>query len=240
MILDVGMHTSGTTIPNDPNSRIWRYMKYEHLEDLLSNHRLHFARADTVDDINEGQLPESIRQLALTILPEIYKNSGYSVEQLLEKEEKGLQQYKRAIFLNCWHLDNDETKERWQNHKDREIAIQSTYLKLELASYEKKRKRYEVSLVNYIDHANDYVSQQHPFTIYLQKALKYGYEREIRAISYNPHLSDNEDVFIAVNLEPLLEQIVISPNVNEHVRSHIRAMTARYDLNIPVINSRFT
>ncbi|HEV8387134.1 MAG TPA: hypothetical protein VGQ03_05890 [Nitrososphaera sp.] len=239
-IIEVKMHTAGMNMP-DPNSRIWRYMKVDHLRDLLYYRRLYFARADTVSDINEGQLPKSIRETVQAILPHVHRDRNlYSVEELMKQEEKGLQQYKRAIFLNCWHLEENETKERWRHHSDKVVAIQSTYLKLELASYEKRRKRYEVSAVNYIDHDNDFVSQQHPFTIYIQKASKYAFERELRAITFSPNPPDNGGMSISMNLESVLEQIVISPNVDASARSEIRSIVVESGLNIPIRNSRFT
>lgn len=238
-ILAAGMHSAGMNMP-DPNTRIWRYMKFRDLEDLLYKERLYFSRADKVSDSNEGQLPRSIKETLEVLLPHIHRNNcPNSLEYLMEREEKGLRQYKLAIFLSCWHLDDNETEDRWEQHRDREIAIQSTYLKFELASYEKRMKRYEVSCVHYIDHENDFVSQQHPFTIYVQKAKQFEFEKELRAITYSPAMSMNEGVYIPVSIENLLEQIVISPRASEQVRIQALDLISRYQPKIPVRDSKF-
>jgi hypothetical protein len=199
------MHDSGTIMPDDPHSKIWRYEKFEHLENLLIDRILHFARADTVSDKTEGRLPESIKETLRALLPYVHRDrQQHSIEYLLKREEAGLEQFKLAVFLSCWHLDQDESMARWDEHSDRQVAIQSTYLKLRLAACEKGHERFTVSSVNYVDHENDFVSPRHFFTTYIHKDLQFKAERELRAISFNADPSVGLGNRVPIEIEQFL------------------------------------
>lgn len=234
----------GLSIPEDLDAKIWRYEEADHLIDMLNNRALHFANAYKVWDRDEGLLPESIKsdyRLISRNVPAPH-STQFSVKQL----KKSMCEYKRAIFLSCWHLDEDESVQRWNRYsrknrnlkKIKDTAIQSTFMDLEKVNYDKFR-RYTTSKVSYVNHRVADVPPQHEFTIFLQKRKKHAHECELRAIIFDPSQSGKKGIRIQIDLEKVVKRIVISPRAKDTLRDRIVAAVWQNHLHIPVEDSQF-
>lgn len=235
----IGGHGMGLSFPEDLDATIWRYEKSEHLIDMLNNSSLYFANACKVDDPDEGLLPESIKsdyRLISEAVPPPH-STQFSVKQL----KKSMREYKRAIFLNCWHLDANESRHRWKRYlkKNKETAMQSTFMELEKANWDNFRRQYTTSKVSYVNHRVADVPPQHEFTIFLQKRKKYKYEYELRAIRFDPTQSGEKGIRVKIGLEKVVKRILISPYAKETLRDRIVTAVRQNRLNIPVHDSQF-
>lgn len=88
---------------------IWRYMDFTKFVDLLLNGKLFFNRSDNFEDPFEG----------------IFRLKDYeSTKEFWTDEELT----KKFYFLNCWHMNNNQSDAMWKIFLDTKngIAIKSS------------------------------------------------------------------------------------------------------------------
>src|SRR4249919_603051 len=147
--------------------RIWRYLDFQKFISMLDGNSLFFSNLRDLDDPYEGKLPE-IDQMrykkdilkAVDNIPQDFelpftrdRLAELTYEDLLRLVER-----QRALFLvNCWHINDQESASMWDIYSSRNkgIAIQSTYTRLEEALKKGDNKDVKIGIVKYRDYKKD-------------------------------------------------------------------------------------
>jgi len=110
----------------DNNQTIWRYMDFSKYVDLLTTRKLHFARADKLEDPYDCS--------AMQFFGEPYKQLSSANPQIKERTRQVNTFGRLFVYLNCWHMNDVESAALWHLYSENKyetIAIQSTFEKLD-------------------------------------------------------------------------------------------------------------
>jgi hypothetical protein len=239
---------------------IWRYMDLAKLCALLVDKALYFcspavlAQADPfegqpflhIDDIRRDLTTAKDDDINRITHSDFARKSTFVA--YLEKNSLTLQQYLRsrwstfmhANFVNCWHMNDDESQAMWKIYagENAGIAVQSTVGRLKEAL---RKVPFPVCLgeITYVDR-DQYVRQWEGASRspYMFKRKEFEYEREMRALISGEHNlkiryiaedgSDGDEnsrtahvvepidpglagQFVSVDVNTLIERLVISP-----------------------------
>ncbi len=164
--------------PDDPETKIWRYMDFRKFVDILDTKSLFFSRSDTFDDHFESSYP----QLSVTERPQDFVEQGVPEEtaQLVSDLSKT---FRRFVALNCWHMNSYESAAMWRLYlKSNEgMAIQSTYGQL-VKSFHQSEDQIHVGVVSYIDYDSDRIPGLNVLRPFLYKRKSFAHENEIRTL----------------------------------------------------------
>jgi hypothetical protein len=101
--------------------------------------------------------------------------------------------------------------------------------------------------VKYIDYENEGFPEVNGFDFIIHKRKSFEHERELRAVFWEtdgtadaePYKAkiEPEGLWIDVDLNSLIETVRISPEAKPWLARVIQEATAKYDLNVPVLQS---
>lgn len=114
-------------MPANEHTTIWRYMDFTKFVSLLDKKALYFSRPDKLSDKFEGAIPRPTVMARKTLV------SGSPIaEDTLKVMSQGAQEVRKFVFLNCWHMNNNESAAMWQLYvqKNEGVAIRSTFARL--------------------------------------------------------------------------------------------------------------
>ena len=108
---------SQESVPED--TIIWRYVKFGRFTDIIKTHGLWFSRPFAFDDRWEGLFPPSyVRRTRL------YTDAnGISYTEFDEEFRKRMLRHRYAQFVNCWHMNDNESDAMWKLYGKAGIAI---------------------------------------------------------------------------------------------------------------------
>jgi hypothetical protein len=191
------------TLPDDPNTVVWKYLDLSKFLDLLLSERLFMSRSDKFEDQYEGTFSEPTYE---------------EIKKLSENNPEFLSYYKthrEKVVVSSWHINEYESFAMWQifTQKSEGIAIQSTIGRLQKAlEVEKEFKQY-IGEVNYIDYKKEFIPFDDMFFPFLFKRKSFQYEREVRIIAdiTSENIKINEGLKIQIDINQLIEKIYIHP-----------------------------
>jgi len=230
-------------------SCLWRYMDFAKYVSLLSSNSMYFARADKLGDPFEGakglhSKKEKWNEPYLSFFRHTERNpsppvkTAYSDDEIEENAQRRLakrehrgKQARKTTFINCWHENDSESEAMWKlysNFLDYAVAVKTTYLNL----YESMGKKPHIYIgrVKYLDYKKDYAGVHEAFW---RKRKSFEYEREVRAIVYDPECSEIGK-YIDCNLEILLKRIYVSHTSPKWFHELVIETTKKYGINAPV------
>jgi hypothetical protein len=216
--------------PADVDTRIWRYMRLDHLESMLAQRGLWFSRLDVMHaaDPFEGSLPAAV----YAQLQKQYDAVVMSASKMFGE----ISSHKR-VMISCWHISHWESTAMWKICAPaKAVCIQSTFGKLKTALGSNVRG---IGLVSYIDYRIDQLAHNHPFwSRYFRKRKSFDFERELRAV----HLNDlgpipNKGFMVPVDLTSLIETIYVAPNAGDSFKAEVIEVVERADFGFPVHRS---
>jgi hypothetical protein len=228
--------------PTNTEQKIWRYIDFTKLLDLINSKSLYFTRSDCFEDKFEGSLPIpsiQFRKKYFESLNKLYPEADYS-EKSFDKLNR---EFKKEIALNCWHMNDFESVAMWKLYlKSNEgIAIQTTYSRL-VKSLESSEIKFMLGVVNYIDYENDFLSPDNLLRPFLHKRKSFIHEHELRCLTWqtNPNSESlkNGGIKIKVDLEYFIQNIYLSPESPTWLKILIQDIVKKYGFKIPVINSK--
>jgi hypothetical protein len=214
--------------PENPHTKIWRYINLPKFLDMLQSQTLYFARADELRkaDKFEGSFEtqptiiakEMVRRGVAPVPHGMDLNQWEQLEahMVRHNEEVGIKQN----FINCWHMSDFENFAMWKIYSDSYgLCIRSTLDRLRNSitdsqrSYYGKDRRIYIGKVNYIDRQSAVIPRDNGFWPYIHKNVEYRYEQELRCIWWNTENwgpdSHPEYYKIGVDLNQLIEKIYI-------------------------------
>jgi hypothetical protein len=152
-----------------------------------------------------------------------------------------------AHFINCWHMNENESVAMWGLYAEGEgVAIRSSYSKL-CASFKPTDTKIYIGCVQYQDydsmHHYNYWNVIDPF---LMKRKGFEHERELRAIVWDIEKINLRELSVpppekglnlGVDIGSLVDAIYVSPNSPDHFRETVEDVTRRYNCDKPVLKS---
>jgi hypothetical protein len=233
--------------------RIWRYMDFAKLVDLLDRNALFFARADCMSDPWEGGLSPFIedanvadlrRQAEAAAAVLSAESSGFvarSNEHLRADYRRHWQRLPARVFLSCWYLAEHESAAMWDLYAGREgrgVAIQSSFGRLEDALPVEWDHAIYAGKVRYIDYQHDVIPVGNAFTRFLHKRMSFEHERELRAMFdlHRDHAPER-GFTVPVEIATLIERVHVAPTATTSFAALVERTVKRHGLGIPVTRS---
>lgn len=234
-----------------PESKLWRYMDLSKFLSMIGKKALHFASAESFEDIFEGakgtlERKEKWDAFYLDFFREAIQTApGMKPEDLTDEyiEENTTRLLselnangnvqRKHTFISCWHCNELESEAMWKLYStnvNNALAIQTTYQQL----YEAlgKDPAIKIGKVKYIDFSKSFSSLNGSFW-YKRKAFEH--EREVRAIITSHQAYSGIEK--AVDLEKLISAVYISPYAPKWFEDVVRDVMQKYELNKPLYYS---
>jgi hypothetical protein len=196
-------HNPNITLPEDPDTIVWKYLDLSKFLDLLLAKKLFMSRSDKFEDQYEGTFSEPTFE---------------EIKRLSENNPEFLDFYKthrEKVVVSSWHINEYESFAMWQifTQNSEGLAIQSTIGRLQKALEVEKNFKQYIGQVNYIDYKKEYIPFDDMFFPFLFKRKSFQYEREVRIIGdlSNQEIKINDGLKIDVNINQLIEKIYIHP-----------------------------
>ncbi|WP_396192605.1 hypothetical protein [Flavobacterium sp.] len=191
------------TLPEDPDTIVWKYLDLSKFLDLLLSRKLFMSRSDKFEDQYEGTFSEPTYE-------EIKKLSVNNPEFL-----NYYKSHREKVVISSWHINEYESFAMWQifTQNSEGLAIQSTIGRLQKAMEVEKDFNQYIGEVNYIDYKKEYIPFDDMFFPFLFKRKSFQYEREVRIIAdLSEHdIKINDGLKIEVDIDQLIEKIYIHP-----------------------------
>lgn len=220
------VHDAKITLPQDPDTIVWKYLDLSKFVDLLLYRKLFMSRSDKFEDQYEGTFSEPTFE---------------EIRKLSENNPGFLDHYKarrKNIVVSSWHLNEYESFAMWQifTQKHEGLAIQSTIGRLQKALAPEATFAQVVGEVNYIDYKKELIPFEDSFFPFLFKRKSFQYEREVRIITdVTPHkLSIDNGLKIDIDIEAMVERIYIHPKSENWYKNLVIELVKRlgFDFHI--------
>lgn len=215
--------------PDDPASKVWRYMDLAKLVRLLADESLHLARLDLLGDPHEGSLPFPNHEANI----EFWKSQGQpAFAQFQSRTNLALRE---VTYVSCWTLGNEESEAMWKLYcgERQGVAIQTTYEKLAAAV---SQPGMFIGRISYIDFEHTPIPVGNMYYAPMHKRLAFQHESEVRIVNVlmdqattyfgeveykkNPPI----DTTLKVDVETLIDSIYIHPYAPEWFESSVRSV----------------
>lgn len=199
------------TEPENTRQRLWRYLKYERLLELINEGNLYFPHITRMSDKWEGLLTERTKEKLFRSEYAKY-NSAESAKASVGQYEK----HKDAFYINCWHMNMNESYLMWKVYGDRGCAIQTTYERI-VTSFHNAPAEINGGIVNYLDYEREQFPIGNTYWSVSHKDLPYGDEKEFRLFYWKLSLANQNfqveetGVKVPVDADILIENIYINP-----------------------------
>jgi hypothetical protein len=196
-------HNPNITLPEDPDTIVWKYLDLSKFLDLLLAKKLFMSRSDKFEDQYEGTFSEPTFE---------------EIKRLSDNNPEFLDFYKthrEKVVVSSWHINEYESFAMWQifTQNSEGLAIQSTIGRLQKALEVEKNFKQYIGQVNYIDYKKEYIPFDDMFFPFLFKRKSFQYEREVRIVGdlSNQEIKINDGLKIDVDINQLIEKIYIHP-----------------------------
>jgi hypothetical protein len=200
------------------------------------------------EDIFEGSLTKKSVEARTNYYELMEKTNNMKSDYTPDFWSMYNQDMKTEMALNCWHMNDHESAAMWKLYlkSNDGIAIQSTYNRLSSCLDETEIPVF-IGMVKYIDYEKEFIGLNNLLIPYVRKRKSFEHERELRCLIWqNERQQDAKFSLesggkkINVNLVELIENIYISPSSPAWLTTLLQDLIAKYNLNIPIINSRLS
>lgn len=220
---------SNITLPENPDTIVWKYLDLSKFLDLLISKKLFMSRSDKFEDQYEGTFSEPTFE---------------EIKKLSENNPKFLDHYKsqrEKVVVSSWHINEYESFAMWQifTQNSEGLAIQSTIGRLQKAlEVETEFKQY-IGEVNYIDYKKEYIPFDDMFFPFLFKRKSFQYEREVRILAdlSQQDIKINDGLKIDVDVNQLIEKIYIHPKSENWYKKLVIELVSKLGFKIEIEKS---
>lgn len=234
--------------PDNPDTKIWRYMDFSKFVSILNNECLYFSRGDMLGDPYEGTYSKANSQ----IRPYIYKDMSSDYREKVFNTLTHVFKSARAFtYVNCWHINQVESDAMWKLYlKSGEgIAIQSTYSRL-VKSLQNSSEIISIGKVTYIDYLTEWMPEGSLIYPFIHKQKCFEHENELRALftkyPENGEMLDfsmtpfHDGFNIKVNIKELIEGVFIAPTSLGWMLELMKDLIRKYGFNFEVFHSQLS
>ncbi len=198
--------------PKNSLQKLWRYLSYGRLIQAIEEESIYFSHISEMPDRWEGLL--TIRTREMFFKSELRKYSG-NVEAANGSVSQ-YEEFRNDFYINCWHMNDQESYLMWKVYGNRECAIQTNYERL-FAAFAPSPAKIEGCVVEYIDYERDGFGIGNTYTQISFKDIPYRDEREYRLLFWkvspeNIKLNPEEKgIKIQVDINMLIDNIYLNP-----------------------------
>lgn len=240
--------------PADPTAVVRRYVEFWKLQDLVQTGELYFRRGDRLDDEHEG-LPPTEYERVLNL-------NRFDIKDVRQRDNDigHLAQSRQSFYVNCWHLETEETATMWARYGKDGVAIVSRYDLLK-KSLEPIRDRVMLGPIRY---GTAHLQGWNVIRFMTTKRAEFSREREVRVMIWmiesgdgmNRHIDkDNnprerpiydppstlpDGIRRAIDVTALITQIVISPLAPPTRLDEVEGLLRSAGIDIAVLESPLT
>ena len=237
------------------NYKINKYFDIVKYISLLKNQALFFCRVDKLEDQKEGTTPLSnfysrviwYQHMRDTDFWEIPMPDDKIID-IVEKQFEREKHFRDFFCVNCWNKEDVESVALWKIYSDngKGIMIKSTVNSLNSSLINSLEKIY-LSEVKYLNYEIESILDGDVYFPIIHKQTAYSYENEVRLIhevategvsyDWSKHETQN-GVFIKVDLNELIDEIIIGPHAPSYFLKLIEDITEKYGIKKPISNSK--
>ena len=223
------INNSNITLPEDPNTIVWKYLDLSKFLDMLLSRQLFMSRSDKFEDQYEGTFSEPTFE---------------EIKKIAANNPKFLDYYKshrEKVVISSWHINEYESFAMWQifTKNNEGLAIQSTVKRLQEALKPERATEQFIGEVNYIDYKKEHIPFDDTFFPFLFKRKSFQYEREVRIISdvTSNNMTINDGLKIDVDINQLIERIYIHPKSENWYKNLVIQLMEQLGFNFTIEKS---
>lgn len=229
------------TVPEDENTKIWRYIDFTKFVSLLDQQALFFPRVTKLEDKYEGLYPKMFTDVNAEMYSSVPTEYREQVLKTFLNESKRIRNF---MLVSCWHINDHESAAMWKMYlkSDEGIAIQSTYKRLRDSFNGYKEQDVYIGKVNYIDYEKEKIPPDNALQAYMHKRKSFEYEKELRVLV--TEFSDWEQKeptdtgrFIPVDLNEIIETVYVCPQAPPWFADLVKSVVTKYGLDKEVLGS---
>ncbi len=213
---------------NNPKQKLWRYLKYDRLFQMIQDNTLYFSHISEMKDKWEGLLSKKTKEVIMK------RFNNFSIEEY--------ENHSKFFYINSWHMNDHESYLMWKVYGGRECAIQTTYERL-INSFGEGPPVISGCIINYKDYEHDAIDIGNTFFNVSNKDLAYIDEKEFRLFYWaldlknKPFKIDPKGVTISSDVNKLIENIYIDPTEKIDTKT-LEELKNRKKFHFKIINSR--
>jgi hypothetical protein len=167
---------------------------------------------------------------------------------ILPKLGEAFRNIRQSIFVNCWHVNEDESAAMWvlYSGKSPGIAITSTYEAMR-ASFQSVEQDIYIGTVKYADYQWEAIPQRNIMSPTMYKRRSFAHENELRAVIMTgpggetdpkrgvAHTSNG--LYVSCLLEHLVEKVYVSPISAKWYHDLVESVIKKYGFEFGVLQS---
>jgi hypothetical protein len=229
------------TVPEDENTKVWRYIDFTKFVSLLDQRALFFPRVTKLEDKYEGLYPKMFTDINAEMYSSVPSEYREQVLKTFLNESKRIRNF---MLVSCWHINDHESAAMWKMYlkSDEGIAIQSTYKRLRDSFKGYKEQDVYIGKVNYIDYEKEKIPPDSALQAYMHKRKSFEYENELRVLitefsDWQQKTPSDTGRFIPVDLDEIIETIYVCPQAPPWFTDLVKSVVAKYGLNKEVLGS---
>lgn len=215
------------------NSKVWRYIDYHKLLDMLKNSMIPLVSPRLFPDKLEGAYSNSNLESTISRIKGNVNQAEIEFHNMHHTHEDA-HGFAKNIYVSCWNLSEIENMLMWECYSNLEngIAIVTTYEKLKSLFNE----NFFIGNIKYYTHELEL--PLNTIERHFYKGKPYQGEQEVRVIyhdGYNtPEDFDINNGIFKFRIEPkeLFEMIITSPNASEAFIEDVNALAAAYNIEV--------
>ena len=148
--------------------------------------------------------------------------SKYKNVEIARASTEAYEKLKNSFYVNCWHMNDNESYLMWKVYGDRGCAIQTNYERL-IASFGDEPPEINGCVINYIDYERVHFPIGNIFFSVSYKDLPYKDEKEFRLLYWKSNLSNQNlpleasGVKVRIDVNMLIDNIFINPSENINI-----------------------
>jgi hypothetical protein len=213
------------------SNKVWRYLNFHKLEDLIKTKALYFNRLDRFDDVLEGISPSSCEDSI--IHSETNKTAEEKAENVKLMKER-FEFARKSTFTSCWHINEKQNDRMWAEYANERssVAIETTYRDL-LGAKEDIQLPVHIERIRYFD--EPYVNQEsYWFPFLFKRKVPFEWENELRLSIYGYNYEDLTHLRTKVPLEKIIRKIHLSPLAKKYELIQLEKLLKLYKVNFPI------
>ena len=225
-------------LPENLDTPVWRYMDLDKFQSLLNEKALYLCRADRLQDRFEG----TYSRHQIIEMEKWFKDvdESHMIESERERRRKDL----LRTYISCWCMGEFDLDLMWKGYVRNPpgISVKSTARRLKnICDKAVGCWPLDISTVTYFDHAGaKNINYFGTPTNFLYKDVHFKLDNELRIV-HTPNFSEPmpTHVYLKIDLEDLIEEVVFQPGVEEMSLMSVRKALNDVGLdNVPLLASR--
>jgi len=214
-------------------------MNFEKFLFLIQTGRLFFASAEIIAhkfDPWEGIFPQETLDLTLAHFKKSKEKKIADNADKLIGHIKSLKHERVNFFLNCWHINDSETRHMWDAYTSRKlgVSIQSDFNRL-CESLAKVEEKIYIAAVEY---DQKIISTDNIFQPYFSKRKQFKFDHELRCLVWDriipPPKEHRSGISFEIDLNILIENIFVTPGTAQYEIDAIKDVIEKYGYSFKV------